>query len=178
MTAKANRKGKTYERELAQVFRAAMPGCEAKRGLSQTRGGAAECADVELEHFTVEAKHRKAPNVRAALEEAIRSEQPGKWPIAVCKWNRRKGEKAGLETVTMRLEDFLELASVWWLEVGRDTVCGDIEVPPYKPGDGIDLDRFEASERVKSDQVYALRVRPDGSLARADAASATFGGKR
>lgn len=118
MSASQRRKGLVYEREVAAAFRGAMPGCEANRGLSQTRGGATECADVELEHFTVEAKHRQAPNVRAALEQAIASEQPGKWPIAVCKWNRRSGEKAGLETVTMRLEDFLELAGVWWLEVG------------------------------------------------------------
>lgn len=115
MSASQRRKGHDWEREVARLFRAAMPGCEAKRGLSQTRGGTQEGGDVELEHFTVEAKHRQAPNVRAALEQAITCEEPGKWPLAVCKWNRRKGEKAGLETVTMRLEDFLELASVWYL---------------------------------------------------------------
>lgn len=112
MGAYQRRKGHDWEREVARRFREAMPGCEAKRGLSQSRGGTKEGGDVALACFTVECKVGARPNVLAAVDQAAEHEEPGKWPIAVVKRDREA------PVVAMRLEDFLELAGAWWRETG------------------------------------------------------------
>lgn len=80
----------------------------ARRGLSQTRGGH-ECADVEGTYFFVEAKRGKRTSPRAALAQAIANAAAAgdhRPPIAVC---RDDGEDA---TVTIRLSDFIRLLEV------------------------------------------------------------------
>ncbi len=101
-------KGKVWEREVARRLRTAMPGCEARRGLSQSRGGGAEESDVVVPCFHVEAKHHAVVNVGAALAQACEDAGPGLYPIAVCKSDRRP------PMVAMRLDDFEALVAEWW----------------------------------------------------------------
>ncbi|MFZ4739120.1 MAG: hypothetical protein ACOYM9_24405 [Bradymonadia bacterium] len=104
--ARSRRKGANYERELVHRFREVMPGAEIKRGF-QTRSGE-EAADVECPVFWVEAKRGKKPNIRGALTQAIEASPPGRMPIAVVRDDRAD------PTVTLLLEDFLELVGEWW----------------------------------------------------------------
>ena len=104
--AHSRRKGAEWERELVHRFREAMPDAEVKRGL-QYRSGE-EAPDVEVPCFFVEAKHHHRTNVRAALEQATVASPKGRWPIAVCKDDRKS------PLVAMDLEDFLDLLAEWW----------------------------------------------------------------
>lgn len=71
-------------------------------------------ADVSVPGFWVECKVGKAPPLRPALEQAIvaMGDRKGMWPVAVVKEDRYPA------TVTMRMDDFLELVGEWW-ERGR-----------------------------------------------------------
>lgn len=104
--AHSRRKGAEWERELVHRFRGAMPDAEVKRGL-QYRSGE-EAPDVDVPCFFVEAKHHHRTNVRAALEQATTASPKGRWPIAVCKDDRKP------PLVAMDLDDFLELLAEWW----------------------------------------------------------------
>lgn len=102
------RKGKRFERELANLFRDAFPGVEVKRGL-QGRGGT-EVPDVVVPHWHVEAKRGRKPNIRAALAQAIGDADSigeGKMPIAVIRDDRSEA------IVAMRLEDFMTMAKAF-----------------------------------------------------------------
>jgi hypothetical protein len=101
-------KGHNWERELAKRFREAMPGCDARRGLSQARGGGAEEADVVIPWFHIEAKVGKKPPVRAALEQAKADCAAEKTPIAVIKEDRKE------PFVVLSLEAFLLLIGDLW----------------------------------------------------------------
>jgi hypothetical protein len=105
--ARSRRKGASYERELAKLFREAMPGADIKRGLGQCRS-AGEVADVDCPHFWVEAKRGKMPNPRAALAQANAAAPPGRIPIAVVRDDRAEA------FVALSLEDFLDLVGEWW----------------------------------------------------------------
>lgn len=105
MSAMQRRKGHGFEREVAAAFREVF-GDEVRRGL-QYRDGA-DCPDVVVPCFWVECKRGKRTNLKAALRQAQEVSGKGVWPIAVC---RDDGEKA---TVTMSLEDFLDLLKEWW----------------------------------------------------------------
>ena len=104
--ARSRRKGADYERALVHRFRDAMPGAEVRRGL-QSRSGD-EVADVEVPVFWVEAKRGKQPNIRAALRQAQAAAPKGRIPIAVVRDDRAEA------TVTLTLDDFLELVREWW----------------------------------------------------------------
>lgn len=104
--AGSRRKGVTYERELVRRFREVMPGADIKRGF-QTRSGE-EAADVDCPVFWVEAKRGKKPNMRGALRQAIDAAPTGRVPIAVVRDDRAEA------TVTLLLDDFLDLVGEWW----------------------------------------------------------------
>jgi len=104
--ARSRRKGIRYERELVHRFREAMPGADIKRGF-QSRSGE-EAADVECPVFWVESKRGKKPNMRAALTQAIQAALDGRVPIAVVRDDRAEA------TVTLLLDDFLDLVEEWW----------------------------------------------------------------
>lgn len=99
-------KGARWEREVAALFAAAMPGAEVKRGL-QARGGS-EVADVACPLYHVECKVGALPNPRAALAQALRDCPQGKTAVAVIKDDRRT------PFVVLRLEDFLDIVRENW----------------------------------------------------------------
>ena len=104
--AGARRKGHRWERTIAQRFREAMPGCDAKRGL-QYQGGA-HVADVDVPTFFVECKAGRQPNVRRALMQATRNAPADRLPLAVIKDDR------GLQFAALPLDSFLLLVAAWW----------------------------------------------------------------
>lgn len=101
----SRRKGHAFEREIAADLRAR--GFNAKRGLSQARGGGAEEADVVgLPGFHLECKRGKKPNPRAALSQAIEDAKPGETPVAVVRDDRSDA------FVVLRWEDFIRMLQV------------------------------------------------------------------
>ena len=104
--ASSRTKGHAFERALVRRFRDAMPGAEIRRGM-QYRSGE-EVPDVDVPCFFVEAKRHRRTNVKAALTQAIEAGPKGRWPIAVCKDDRKPA------LVCMQLDDFLELVEEWW----------------------------------------------------------------
>jgi hypothetical protein len=104
-------KGKAWEQAVARMLREAMPSAaeQIRRGWQSRKGD--DDPDVIAPQLSVECKHRKAPVVRAALEQAVRTANTGTWPIAVCRWH---GQAAGDAVAAMRLEDLLELLGEWW----------------------------------------------------------------
>jgi hypothetical protein len=110
VSAYQRRKGHNWERELARRLRAVFP--DARRGLQYQDGGAS-APDVVVPAFHIEAKVGARPNLTAALEQAERDAKPGLWPVAVCKQDNHE------PTVTMRLDDWIEITSQWWQAVNR-----------------------------------------------------------
>lgn len=103
----SRRKGQAFEREVAAMFREALPGAFIARSL-QSAG--AHTSDVDCPHFWIECKHGAQPNVRGALKQAIEDAskmRSTKIPVAVIKDDRRPA------FVTLRLEDFLMLVAEW-----------------------------------------------------------------
>lgn len=101
----SRRKGHAFEREIAAELR--EMGFNAKRGLSQARGGGAEEADVVgLPGFHLECKRGKKPNPRAALSQAIEDAKPGETPVAVVRDDRSDA------FVVLRWEDFIRMLQV------------------------------------------------------------------
>jgi hypothetical protein len=134
--AGCRRKGHDFERAIATALKPIFG--EAKRGLSQCRGGTSEEPDVVLPEgvpLFIEAKRGKATNIKAALRQAASAALPSaRWPVAVCKDDHRE------PTVTMLLADWLEMTGEWWslrqqaghVAAALDEVCrrdeGDVEV--------------------------------------------------
>lgn len=105
-------KGKAFEQLIARKFRSAFPGMRIERSKQANDGIGA--SDVTHDWFHIECKHQKAPNIRAALEQAQRDNvHESKHPIAI---TRRDGEQI---LVTMTLESFLEVMGHLWFETGR-----------------------------------------------------------
>ncbi len=103
----ARRKGHDFERETARRFAEVFGSTEVRRGL-QYRDGA-DCADVIAPALWIECKRGRKTNARAALAQATAaSEGKGYWPIAVCKDDNEPA------TVTISLDDFLDLVREWW----------------------------------------------------------------
>tara|TARA_B100000809_G_scaffold251621_1_gene285309 strand:- start:1728 stop:2060 length:333 start_codon:yes stop_codon:yes gene_type:complete len=100
-------KGAGWERDVARRLRDVMPGCDAKRGF-QTRGGAAECADVTAGPLHIECKVGKRPPVRAALLTATTTCPKGMIPVAVIKEDRKP------PYVVLLLDDFEDFLKEWW----------------------------------------------------------------
>ena len=98
--ASSRRKGHSFEREIARLFRGLFP--QARRGI-QTRDGGGEAADVVIPFFHLELKRQIRCNIKAALRQAAEECSAGKVPVAIC---RDDYEAA---TVTMRLDDFMDL---------------------------------------------------------------------
>ena len=74
-------------------------------------------ADVDCPKLWVECKVGKRPNIKAALEQAEEARAASgsdKTCVAVCKWDREK------PTITMRLEDFVEIAKMAFPLVGKE----------------------------------------------------------
>ena len=104
---RSRNKGAAYERELAKLFSAVMPGAEVRRGIqSRTGGDAADLEGTGVWH--VEAKRGKLPNPRAALKQAIRDAKPGRVPVAVIRDDRSEA------FVALRLTDFLTFVGEHW----------------------------------------------------------------
>jgi len=104
--ARSRRKGAQWERELVRRFREVMPDADVRRGF-QARSGE-EAADVECPVFWIEAKRGKRPNIRAALRQANEASSVGRVPLAIVRDDRSEA------TVTLALDDFLELVEEWW----------------------------------------------------------------
>lgn len=95
----SRRKGHAFEREIAAELR--EMGFDAKRGLSQARGGGAEEADVVgVPGFHFECKRGKKPNIRAALAQAIEDARGQEVPVAVLRDDRSEA------IAVVRWEDF------------------------------------------------------------------------
>ena len=98
--------GSVFERALVRRFREVMPRTEIRRGL-QSRSGE-EVPDIEIPCFWPEAKHHRRTNIKAALDQAVRTAPPGRWPLAICKDDHQPPVAA------MLLDDFVELVGEWW----------------------------------------------------------------
>lgn len=108
---KASReKGKRGERQVAAAFAEVFGSDKVRRGY-QYRDGS-EAPDVWAPLFHIESKIGKRPNLSAALEQAERDARPGVIPIAVCRSDRDAA------TVTLRLEEFLDIVRLWLAETG------------------------------------------------------------
>ena len=117
-------KGAAYERELANLFKAAMPGEDIKRGIQDRAGD--KVADVDCPIFWVEAKCQIKGNPRAALAQAQEaSKGTGKVPLAVIKDMRRPA------FVCLSLDDFLDFVSEWHSRGQRPVSHGPDSVMPW-----------------------------------------------
>lgn len=113
---RSKRKGKTYERFVAESFRPLYP--KAIRGIGQARA-AGEVPDVKGTPFWIECKHRQKLNVVEALEQAIvgladylqrgGSPQDYAFPVVVARLDRGLPGAARQDLVVLRLADFLSL---------------------------------------------------------------------
>jgi hypothetical protein len=129
MGGRASRtKGHGFEREVAAWLRETV-GIEAKRGLSQPRGGTAEEPDVLTPGgwpLWLELKRGKKTDSRAALRQArnaIASSGADCWPVAICRddqedatammplellglllllWDRRSPKDVGYQVTTKK----------------------------------------------------------------------------
>jgi hypothetical protein len=103
----SRRKGHDWEREVVTRFATVFGEDNVRRGF-QYRDGA-ECPDVIAPALWIECKRGRRTNTRAALRQAFEaSAGKGVWPVAVC---RDDGEAP---TVTLYLEDFVDLLGEWW----------------------------------------------------------------
>lgn len=103
------RKGKAWEQEVARQLRAALPGCNARRGW-QARGGGKEAPDVVIDGLPVhlECKRGRKPNARAALAQAERDAADGTLPVAVVRDDRCEA------FAVLRWDALLALLSLAW----------------------------------------------------------------
>jgi len=108
MGARSRRKGAAWEREIAiRLNDARIPGWDTRRGLGQTRSGAEVC-DVEGSPFWIECKCGRRPNIYAALAQAEEARDE-RAPVVVARKNSAGGGAPSVDTVTMRLEDWIDL---------------------------------------------------------------------
>ena len=110
MGALSIRKGKKFERVVAQLFRTA--GIPAERNLEEVRSG--NCGDIVLPRdvpLTVQAKVGARPPIYAALREAEEAAPPGSFPVALVRRNRSRS-RAPDDLAVLRLEDFVELVGL------------------------------------------------------------------
>ncbi len=103
MGAMQRRKGKAFERTVANLFKEVFPG--AKRTLTQQRDSG-EAPDIEAPGWWVEAKAHKRVNIQKAFAQAVDEVARAKSslvPVAVTKDN------GGEIMATLRVADFLRL---------------------------------------------------------------------
>lgn len=127
-------KGKSFERSIANEFKAVYPAT--KRTLTQQRDSG-EAPDIDAPGLWVEAKfHRKVP-IRKAFEQAVDEVSRAKstaTPVAVTKDNGKE------ILATLRLSDFLALLKqVQQVQQLEARVAGrqvpDFSAPEYAPWD-------------------------------------------
>lgn len=106
----SRRKGADFERAMVHRFREVFGDEDVRRGL-QSRGE--EVPDVDVPCFWVECKREKRTSPKAALAQAVDAAPKGRIPIAICKEDRSDA------TVTLLLDDFLELVREWWSLTSR-----------------------------------------------------------
>ena len=97
----SNRKGKTFEREIAKYLRE-HGYSDARRG-QQYHGGADSPDVVGLTGFHIEAKRTQRFQLYAALEQSKRDAAEDEIPIVI---HRKNGENA---VVVIGLDDFMEV---------------------------------------------------------------------
>lgn len=95
----SRRKGIDFERWVAQQYREWWPSLDVFRG---QQGDGARDPDVNHDLLWSECKRGRRPNIRAALEQAIR-DTDGRIPVAVTKADRDQ------PIASLRLTDFLAL---------------------------------------------------------------------
>lgn len=151
------RKGKVWEREVARLFRDAMPGTDPHRG-QQCRDGS-DASDVEgVPGFWIEAKHQASPHPEAALRQAQEAcRDATRRPIAVLKRNH------GEPFVCLSLADFLvligELHSLRAADhLVREQGAGPAHVPEgTRVAPGIEVDaQPERTEKHDRDVIGAV----------------------
>ncbi len=112
MPSPEKEKGKRFERVVKGDIAEFMPGEKVRRGLQSANSAEVEVVpDVICPLFWIECKHRKVPDVRAALRQAIEDAQlagSDKIPVAIVKKDRES------PTVTMPYEDWLEMARIYY----------------------------------------------------------------
>jgi hypothetical protein len=96
-------KGARWEREVAKKLRAIFPEAE-RTGWKQVED---IVPDVSAGPFHVECKVGARPNPIAALAQSMACAPAGKIAVAICKKDREWA------TVTMDLEDWLDLVREW-----------------------------------------------------------------
>jgi hypothetical protein len=111
MSKMQREKGKRWERDVATLFREAMPGAEIKRGW-QTRSGS-DAADVECPLYWLECKVGKMPNPRAALKQATEAAPKGRVPVAIVKDDRQE------PFVCLSLDNFMDMVREHWAAMNR-----------------------------------------------------------
>lgn len=97
---RSKRKGKTWERAVAQLLRPIF-GEQCARGW-QSRNGREDC-DVKGSPYWIECKHGQKVNYRAALAQAI-DDTDGRPPVVIAKDDNER------PVVVMLLDDWLALA--------------------------------------------------------------------
>ena len=97
-------KGKRYEREIANHFKA--KGYDARRG-QQYCGANGDADVVGLPFVHIECKHRERLDLYEAMDQAVGDAREGEKPVVI----HRKDYKSSL--VTMRLEDWEEMYEVY-----------------------------------------------------------------
>lgn len=110
MSASERRKGHDWEREVARKLRPIFGA--AHRGIQSREGD--EAADVVVPRFHIECKAGRQHTIDGAMRQALAEAKPGLFPVVVS--TRRDRRPA---TVTMTLEDWMELVSQWWKAVNR-----------------------------------------------------------
>ena len=99
----SRQKGIRFEQEIAAFLRPVYP--DAHRGI-QARGE--EAADVVIPDFWIECKRKRAPDIRAAFEQArLGARVFGKIPLAITRKDR------GRTLVTMDLDCLLAMLERW-----------------------------------------------------------------
>lgn len=105
---RSRRKGAGHEREIAHAFQPVYP--DARRGLGQARAGG-EVPDVDGTPWWIEAKHRRAVNLRTAFAQAKTASE-----TAFRKYGKRYAphlivvrQQGGTDLAVMDLDEFITL---------------------------------------------------------------------
>lgn len=124
LSRRSRRKGAEFERLLASELRPIYGvKVEVKRGIGQTRAGG-DCPDVDGTPWWVEAKHRKAVNIPAALAQAAEASKGRRPSLAITRAN------GGPIVVSMLLTDFKRLVTTPDL---KPLWCDDCAMEPMPP---------------------------------------------
>jgi len=109
---RSQRKGRTWEQQVARKLKEAMPGATIRRTpQNETQHGS---PDVTTPLHHIEAKCGKRPNVRAALRQAIGDAPSTKWPVVVVHDDAEKPGAQAFEFVALTLEDWLDITAEHW----------------------------------------------------------------